>query len=65
MKTICLAFQACDPARAVCYKNTIKLDKVHLSIIRYVLKHEKIAYSIVKKTINNHIKTKYIIGNND
>ena len=49
----------------VCYKNTIKLDKVHLSIIRYVLKHENIAYSIVKKTINNHIKTKYIIVNND
>ena len=49
----------------ICYKNTVKLDKVHLSIIRYVLKHEKIDYSIVKKTINNRIKTKYIIVNNE
>jgi len=46
----------------MCYKNTIKLDKIHMSIIRNVLKHENINYIITKKMIGGINKTKYVIN---
>ena len=48
----------------ICYKNTIKLDKIHMSIIRNILKHEKINYTITKKMIGGVHKIKYVISDN-
>ena len=49
----------------MCYKNTIKLDKIHMSIIRNVLKHENINYTITKKMIGGVNKNKYVISDNE
>jgi len=49
----------------ISFKNTVKLDKIYMSLIRNILKHEKINYTISKKMINGIIKTKYIFLDNN
>jgi hypothetical protein len=49
----------------ISFKNTVKLDKIYMSLIRNILKHEKINYTISKKMINGIIKTKYIFLSNN
>jgi len=46
------------------YKNTVKLDKVHMSLIRNLLKHENINYTLTTKMFNGVRKTKYILLEN-
>jgi hypothetical protein len=48
----------------ITYKNTVKLDKVHMSLIRNLLKHENINYTLTTKMFNGIKKTKYILLEN-
>ena len=49
----------------ISFKNTVKLDKVHMSLIRNILKHENINYTICQKMINVTKKTKSILLDNN
>ena len=49
----------------ISFKNTVKLDKVHMSLIRNILKHGNINYTICQKMINGTKKTKYILLDNN
>jgi hypothetical protein len=48
----------------ITYKNTVKLDKVHMSLVRNLLKHENINYTLTTKMFNGVKKTKYILLDN-
>ena len=49
------------------FKTDAKIDKEYMSIIRNILKHEKVNYTQSQKMINGVKKTKYILleTNND
>ena len=49
----------------ISFKNTVKLDKIYMSLIRNILKHEKINYIICQKMIKGTRKTKYIFYDNN
>lgn len=47
------------------FKTDAKLDKEYMSLIRNILKHEKINYTQSQKMINGVKKTKYILLENN
>ena len=47
------------------FKIDTKIDKEYMSLIRNILKHEKINYTISQKMINGVNKTKYILLDNN
>jgi len=49
----------------ISFKNTVKLDKIHMSLIRNILKYEKINYTQSQKMTNGVKKTKYIFLENN
>jgi len=47
------------------FKTDTKIDKEYMSLIRNILKHEKINYTISQKMISGIKKTKYILLDNN
>ena len=47
------------------FKTDVKIDKEYMSLIRNILKHENIKYTISQKMINGIKKTKYILLDNN